>query len=105
MSTETDTQVVAEVRENFGKGYARRLRAAGQIPAVIYGHGTDPVHVSLPGHQVLRRSPQKARRRQRLPACRWADLVSARDVCGEVAGTGCGARGDAAGLARGEPER
>ena len=52
MSTETDTHVVAEVRENFGKGYARRLRAAGQIPAVIYGHGTDPVHVSLPGHQV-----------------------------------------------------
>jgi len=52
MSIETDTKVVAEVRENFGKGYARRLRAAGQIPAVIYGHGTDPVHVSLPGHQV-----------------------------------------------------
>ena len=52
MSTETDTKVVAEARENFGKGYARRLRAAGQIPAVIYGHGTDPVHVSLPGHQV-----------------------------------------------------
>ncbi|MFT4052108.1 MAG: 50S ribosomal protein L25/general stress protein Ctc [Microbacterium sp.] len=52
MSTETDTHVVAEVRENFGKGYARRLRAAGQIPAVIYGHGTDPQHVSLPGHQV-----------------------------------------------------
>ena len=52
MSTETDTKVIAEVRENFGKGYARRLRAAGQIPAVIYGHGTDPVHVSLPGHQV-----------------------------------------------------
>lgn len=52
MSTETDTKVVAEVRENFGKGYARRLRATGQIPAVIYGHGTEPVHVSLPGHQV-----------------------------------------------------
>ena len=52
MSTETDTKVVAELRENFGKGYARRLRAAGSIPAVIYGHGTDPVHVSLPGHQV-----------------------------------------------------
>ena len=52
MSTETDTKVIAEVRENFGKGYARRLRAAGQIPAVIYGHGTEPVHVSLPGHQV-----------------------------------------------------
>ncbi|WP_345803207.1 50S ribosomal protein L25/general stress protein Ctc [Microbacterium sp. AZCO] len=52
MSTETDTKVQAELRENFGKGYARRLRAAGKIPAVIYGHGTDPVHVALPGHQV-----------------------------------------------------
>ena len=52
MSTETDTKVHAELRENFGKGYARRLRASGQIPAVIYGHGTDPVHVALPGHQV-----------------------------------------------------
>ncbi|MEZ3159617.1 50S ribosomal protein L25/general stress protein Ctc [Microbacterium sp. BWT-B31] len=52
MSTETDTKVHAELRESFGKGYARRLRAAGQIPAVIYGHGTDPVHVALPGHQI-----------------------------------------------------
>ncbi|EPD85307.1 ribosomal protein L25, Ctc-form [Microbacterium sp. oral taxon 186 str. F0373] len=52
MSTETDTKVIAELRENFGKGFARRLRAAGKIPAVIYGHGTDPVHVALPGHQV-----------------------------------------------------
>jgi len=52
MSTETDTKVHAELRENFGKGYARRLRASGKIPAVIYGHGTDPVHVALPGHQV-----------------------------------------------------
>lgn len=47
-----DTKVHAELRENFGKGFARRLRAAGKIPAVIYGHGTEPVHVSLPGHQV-----------------------------------------------------
>lgn len=47
-----DNKVVAEVRENFGKGFARRLRAAGKIPAVIYGHGTDPRHVALPGHQV-----------------------------------------------------
>jgi ribosomal protein L25, Ctc-form len=52
MSTETDTKVIAEPRQNFGKGFARRLRAAGQIPAVIYGHGTTPVHVALPGHQV-----------------------------------------------------
>lgn len=52
MSTETDTKVVAELREQFGKGFARRLRAAGKIPAVIYGHGATPVHVALPGHQV-----------------------------------------------------
>jgi large subunit ribosomal protein L25 len=52
MSTDTDTKVIAETRENFGKGFARRLRAAGKIPAVIYGHGTTPVHVALPGHQV-----------------------------------------------------
>jgi len=48
-----DTSVHAELRENFGKGFARRLRAAGKIPAVLYGHGTDPVHVALPGHQML----------------------------------------------------
>jgi large subunit ribosomal protein L25 len=47
-----DTKVRAELRDSFGKGFARRLRAAGKIPAVIYGHGTDPVHVALPGHQV-----------------------------------------------------
>ncbi|MFT4230364.1 MAG: 50S ribosomal protein L25/general stress protein Ctc [Microbacterium sp.] len=47
-----DNTVHAELRENFGKGFARRLRAAGKIPAVIYGHGTEPKHVALPGHQV-----------------------------------------------------
>ncbi len=47
-----DTKVPAELRENFGKGFARRLRAEGKIPAVVYGHGTDPVHLALPGHQV-----------------------------------------------------
>ena len=47
-----DSTVHAELRENFGKGFARRLRAAGKIPAVIYGHGAAPVHVALPGHQV-----------------------------------------------------
>lgn len=47
-----DNKVHAERRENFGKGFARRLRAAGKIPAVIYGHGTEPQHVALPGHQV-----------------------------------------------------
>ncbi|WP_313543637.1 50S ribosomal protein L25/general stress protein Ctc [Leifsonia aquatica] len=45
-------KVVAEVRDSFGKGAARKIRAAGKIPAVIYGHGTDPQHVTVPAHQV-----------------------------------------------------
>ncbi len=48
----SEEKVSAEIRENFGKGFARRLRAQGKIPAVIYGHGTAPQHVTLPGHQV-----------------------------------------------------
>ncbi len=47
-----DNKLVAEARDSFGKGAARKIRAAGKIPAVIYGHGTDPIHVTLPGHQV-----------------------------------------------------
>ncbi|WP_415856251.1 50S ribosomal protein L25/general stress protein Ctc [Sinomonas sp. G460-2] len=42
----------AEKRTEFGKGYARRTRAAGKIPAVIYGHGAEPLHVSLPGRET-----------------------------------------------------
>lgn len=42
----------AEVRTSFGKGAARQLRRAGKIPAVIYGHGSDPRHVALPTHAV-----------------------------------------------------
>jgi large subunit ribosomal protein L25 len=49
---EQDNKVVADARETFGKGAARKLRATGKIPAVLYGHGTDPQHLSLPGHQV-----------------------------------------------------
>lgn len=48
----TDNKVAAEARDQFGKGAARKLRAAGKVPAVIYGHGTDPQHVSLPGHEI-----------------------------------------------------
>ncbi|MEE1619059.1 50S ribosomal protein L25/general stress protein Ctc [Brachybacterium sp. J153] len=41
-----------ELREDFGKGAARRLRVEGRVPAVLYGHGQDPVHLSLPGHET-----------------------------------------------------
>ena len=47
-----DNKLVAEPRDVFGKGAARKIRAAGKIPAVIYGHGSDPQHVTLPGHEV-----------------------------------------------------
>lgn len=45
-------KISATVRTDFGKGYARRIRMAGDIPAVIYGHGEDPKHVVLPGHET-----------------------------------------------------
>jgi len=47
-----DNKLIAEPRDVFGKGAARKIRAAGKIPAVIYGHGSDPQHVTLPGHEV-----------------------------------------------------
>ncbi|GAB3699477.1 50S ribosomal protein L25/general stress protein Ctc [Mariniluteicoccus flavus] len=43
----------AEKRTEFGKGAARRIRRADKIPAVIYGHGIDPIHIALPGHETL----------------------------------------------------
>jgi large subunit ribosomal protein L25 len=48
-----NNKLVAEARTEFGKGAARRTRRNNQIPAVLYGHGTDPVHVALPGHQTM----------------------------------------------------
>ncbi len=56
-----DNKLTVEVRTEFGKGFARRLRAAGKIPAVIYGHGTEPQHVALPGHEtalIIRKANQ-----------------------------------------------
>jgi large subunit ribosomal protein L25 len=48
-----EVTIVAEARTEFGKGAARRIRRADKIPAVLYGHGTDPVHITLPGHETL----------------------------------------------------
>lgn len=44
--------IVAELRTEFGKGAARRIRRESKIPAVIYGHGSDSIHVTLPGHDT-----------------------------------------------------
>jgi large subunit ribosomal protein L25 len=48
-----EVHIAATSRTEFGKGAARRERRAGRVPAVLYGHGTQPRHVSLPGHDVL----------------------------------------------------
>ena len=45
-------KIQAETRNEFGKGAARRIRRADKVPAVIYGHGNDPIHVTLPGHDT-----------------------------------------------------
>ena len=46
-------KITAETRTEFGKGAARRIRRADKIPAVIYGHGNDPIHITLPGHSTM----------------------------------------------------
>jgi large subunit ribosomal protein L25 len=46
-------KLVATARTKFGKGAARSIRREHKIPAVMYGHGTQPVHVSLPGHETM----------------------------------------------------
>ena len=49
----SETKLQAEPRTEFGKGAARRIRREHKVPAVLYGHGTDPVHVTLPGHDTM----------------------------------------------------
>ena len=48
----SEATLVAEIRTSFGKGAARKSRAAGRTPAVIYGHGSEPRHITLPAHEV-----------------------------------------------------
>jgi large subunit ribosomal protein L25 len=48
-----EVRIDAELRTEFGKGPARRIRRDGRVPAVLYGHRTDPKHLTLPGHDVL----------------------------------------------------
>ena len=49
-----EARIDADIRTEFGKGAARRTRRAGRIPAVLYGHGTDPQHLSLPSLEFAR---------------------------------------------------
>ncbi|MET9378370.1 50S ribosomal protein L25/general stress protein Ctc [Streptomyces sp. NPDC002992] len=49
----SEVKLATETRSEFGKGAARRVRREGKVPGVLYGHGTEPVHVTLPGHELL----------------------------------------------------
>ena len=53
MAKSADSNITAEPRTEFGKGAARRIRRADKVPAVLYGHGTDPQHITLPGHDTM----------------------------------------------------
>lgn len=49
----SEVKIAAEPRTEFGKGAARRVRRAHKVPAVLYGHGGAPRHISLPGHELM----------------------------------------------------
>ncbi len=46
-------KLTAEARDEFGKGAARRVRRQNKVPAVLYGRGSDPIHITLPGHATM----------------------------------------------------
>ena len=48
-----EIKIQAETRSEFGKGAARRIRRSGAVPAVLYGHGEAPAHITLPGHDLM----------------------------------------------------
>ena len=48
----SEVKLAAVVRSEFGKGAARRIRREHKVPAVLYGHGSDPIHITLPGHET-----------------------------------------------------
>ena len=48
-----EVKITATTRTEFGKGASRRTRVAGQVPAVIYGHGSTPRHITLPAHELM----------------------------------------------------
>ncbi|GAA3181838.1 MULTISPECIES: 50S ribosomal protein L25/general stress protein Ctc [Streptomyces] len=49
----SEVKISAETRSEFGKGAARRIRRDNKVPGVLYGHGSDPLHLTFPGHELL----------------------------------------------------
>ncbi|MFD0802221.1 50S ribosomal protein L25/general stress protein Ctc [Streptomonospora algeriensis] len=73
----SEVRIAAEPRTEFGKGAARRVRRAGKVPAVLYGHGTDPRHIALPGHDLMLalKTPNVLLRVDGLPVLEHVDLL------------------------------
>lgn len=49
----SEVKIAATTRTEFGKGAARRIRRDNKVPGVLYGHGSDPLHLTFPGHELL----------------------------------------------------
>ncbi|MBX9398491.1 50S ribosomal protein L25/general stress protein Ctc [Streptomyces sp. TRM72054] len=49
----SEVKLTAETRKEFGKGAARRIRRDNKVPGVLYGHGSQPLHLTFPGHDLL----------------------------------------------------
>ena len=49
----SEVKIAAQTRTEFGKGAARRIRRDSKVPGVLYGHGSDPLHLTFPGHDLL----------------------------------------------------
>ncbi|MFF7487304.1 50S ribosomal protein L25/general stress protein Ctc [Streptomyces luteogriseus] len=67
----SEVKISAATRTEFGKGAARRIRREDKVPGVLYGHGSDPVHLTLPGHDLQM-------------ALRTANVLIALDIDGKT---------------------
>ena len=83
MAKSAANELTVTVRTETGKGASRRARREGRIPAVLYGHGADPQHLELPGHDfsaVLRHAGSNAVLTLRINGKEQLALTKALDV-------------------------
>jgi large subunit ribosomal protein L25 len=76
----SEVRIAAEPRTEFGKGAARRVRRMNKVPAVIYGHGAQPRHVSLPGHDLMLALKKGANTLLRVDLEGGSELVLPRNI-------------------------
>ena len=76
----SEVRIPAEPRTEFGKGGARRTRRAGKVPAVLYGHGQEPRHLSLPAREIAAALRYDANALLELQLDGGAELALAKDV-------------------------